>query len=184
EAFNMAGRIKDYGGDYLHVNDSNLGGAKSNMFVQHFVKQEYEIKDDGSILKTVTIDYKNPNPGSPGCNLELGGLCLNGPMPNWLRIYVPKGSELIEFKGSEDPTTTSEAYGKTVFEGFLTVKPLGTAQVVVKYKLPFKVGREKDYSLLIQKQPGTEGHEYTILVNGRQIDKFPLKTDRELKFKL
>ncbi|TSC53618.1 MAG: Uncharacterized protein LiPW16_347, partial [Microgenomates group bacterium LiPW_16] len=32
EAFNMAGRIKDYGGDYLHVNDSNLGGAKSNMF--------------------------------------------------------------------------------------------------------------------------------------------------------
>lgn len=182
EIFNMAGRIRDYDGDYLHINDANLGGAKSNMFVQHFIKQEYETKD-GEIIGTITIEYKNPNEGSPGCNLEVGGLCLNGPMPNWLRIYVPNGSQLIDFKGSEDQPTVGEAYGKTVFEGFLTIKPLGTAQVVVKYKLPFKVEKGKEYRLLIQKQPGTEGHEYSLVINGRQIDKFPLKTDKEIKIK-
>lgn len=182
EIFNMAGRIRDYDGDYLHINDANLGGAKSNMFVQHSIKQEYEAKD-GEIIGTITIEYKNPNEGSPGCNLEVGGLCLNGLMPNWLRIYVPNGSQLIDFKGSEDQPTVGEAYGKTVFEGFLTVKPLGTAQVVVKYKLPFKVEKGKEYRLLIQKQPGTEGHEYSLVVNGRQIDKFPLKTDKEIKIK-
>lgn len=185
ESFNLGGRIRDFDGDYLHVNDANLGGAKSNMFVQQSVKQEYEKQGDGSLVKTVTITYKNPAANSPGCNLERGGLCLNGPMLNWLRVYVPKGSELIDLKGSEDKAVVSEAYGKTYFEGFLTIKPQGTAQVVIKYKLPFKVEKNsKDLKLLIQKQPGTDANEYTLFVNGQEQDKFPLKTDKELKFAL
>lgn len=182
EAFNMAGRIKDYDGDYLHINDTNFAGAKSNMFVQHFIKQEINIENDGSVTKTITIDYKNPAPPSD-CGLEAGQLCLNGLLRNWLRVYVPKGSQLLEFKGSEMEVVTKEDLGKTVFEGFLIVRPLGSAQVVVKYKLPWKVEKGKDYSILIQKQPGTEGHEYTVVANGRQIDKFSLKTDKELRFK-
>ncbi|MBI5465519.1 DUF4012 domain-containing protein, partial [Candidatus Gottesmanbacteria bacterium] len=183
EAFDMGGRIKDYEADFLHINDTNFAGAKSNMFVEHFVKQEINVENDGSVTKTIAIDYKNPAPPSD-CGLESGGLCLNGLLRNWLRVYVPKGSQLLEFKGSEMEVTTYEDLGKTVFGGFLVVRPLGTAQVVVKYKLPFKVGREKGYSLLIQKQPGTEGHEYTVIINGKQIDKFPLKTDKEFKIKL
>ncbi len=182
EAFNMAGRIKDYGGDYLHINDTNLAGAKSNMFVTEAVKQEIQVEGDGSVTKTVTIDYKNPAPASD-CGLESGGLCLNGLLRNWLRVYVPKGSQLVEFKGSEMDVITKEDLGKTVFEGFLVIRPLATAQVTVKYKLPFKVDKSKDYGLLMQKQPGTDGNEYTVMVNGRQIDKFPLKTDKELKFR-
>ncbi len=183
EAFNMAGRIKDYNGDYLHINDTNLAGAKSNMFVTEAVKQDIQVENDGSVTKTITIDYKNPAPASD-CGLESGGLCLNGLLRNWLRVYVPKGSQLVEFKGSEMDVVTKEDLGKTVFEGFLVVRPLATAQVTVKYKLPFKVDKSKDYGLLIQKQPGTDANEYTVLVNGRQIDKFPLKTDKELKLRL
>ena len=51
------------------------------------------------------------------------------------------------------------------------------------YKLPFKVKPGEEYSLYIQKQPGTEGHEYTITVGGKK-EKFKLTTDKELKFKL
>lgn len=180
EALNMGGRMREFEGDYLHVNDANLGGAKSNMFVEEAVKVDYTF-ENGQVVKTVTINYKNPQPGSPGCNLELGGLCLNGPMPNWLRVYVPKGSELIEFKGSEDEAGTSEAFNKTVFSGFLTVKPLGTAQIVLKYRLPIKT---KEFNGLIQKQPGTVANEYIITVNGKQVDKFNLETDKEIKIKL
>lgn len=183
EAFNMAGKIKDYNGDYLHINDTNLAGAKSNMFVTETVKQEIQVDKDGSVTKTITIDYKNPAPASD-CGLESGGLCLNGLLRNWLRVYVPKGSQLVDFKGSEMEAVAKEDLGKTVFEGFLTVRPLANAEVVVKYKLPFKAEKGKEYNILIQKQPGTDGNEYTVLLNGRQIDKFPLKTDKEIKFRL
>lgn len=183
EVLNFGGRIKDYEGDYLHINDTNFAGAKSNMFVKHFVNQEIDVGENGKVVKTITIDYKNPAPPS-NCSLESGELCLNGLLRNWLRIYVPQGSKLLEFKGSEKETVVKKELGKTVFEGFLIIKPLGSAQVVVKYQLPFEVKKGEEYRLLIQKQPGTEGHEYKIVVNGKEIERFNLTTDRELKFKI
>lgn len=185
ESLNFAGRISDYDGDYLHISDVNFGGAKSNMFVKHAVKQEIDIAGDGTVTKTITIDYKNPSKAS-NCNLAVeGGLCLNAPLRNWLRVYVPKGSKLVEFKGAEAEgikPTTNEDLGKTVFEGFLIVRPEGSARVTVKYELPFKA--KDNYNMLIQKQPGTLGHEYTTVIKGREEDKFNLTTDREFKYKI
>jgi len=59
EAFGIAGKIEDFDGDYLHINDANLGGRKSNLYVTQEVEQEYQIQK-GEIVKTVTITYKNP----------------------------------------------------------------------------------------------------------------------------
>lgn len=184
ETFNLAGRIKDFDGDYLHINDTNFAGAKANMYVKHEVTQKIEITGDGSVIKTLVLNYKNPQPPD-NCSLErTAGLCLSAPLRNWVRIYVPKGSQLLESKGSEIEVQTSEDLDKTVFEGFLTVRPLGSAQMMVKYKLPQRVEKGKDYLLLIQKQPGTLGHDYVIQINGKEVEKFPLKTDRELKIRV
>lgn len=183
ESLNFAGKIMPFDGDYLHISDVNFAGAKSNLFVKHAVKQTIELDGDGNVTKTLQIDYKNPAPQS-NCNLEAGQLCLNGILRNWLRIYVPKGSQLIEFTGSEKPTVTYEDLGKTVFEGFMTVKPQGTSQVRVKYKLPNKMSKSSLYKLLIQKQPGTEDYEYTVTYKNRDVEKFPLIIDREVSFKL
>jgi hypothetical protein len=180
ESLDWAGRIMPYEGDYLHISDVNFAGAKTNLFVKHEVKQNIEIASDGTVTKTLTIDYKDPTPAS-NCNLEAGQLCLNGILRNWLRIYVPQGSKLMDFKGSEKNTVTYDELGKTVFEGFMTVKPLGAAQVVVKYTLPFKVNDM--YKLFIQKQPGTYDQLYTILKNGRQVQQFTQLTDQEVHFK-
>ncbi len=192
ESLNMGGRIageniileyKDnQGWDYIHINDSNMAGAKSNLFVHHFVTQNYEVVGDGEIVKTVTLQYKNPYPHSD-CGLESGGLCLNALLRNWFRVYVPKGSVLIESKGSQSPkdgksevVKVKEELGKTVLEGFTEVKPLGKAEVVIKYRLPMrKTGELKS---LIQKQPGTDGHQYHIEVMGKEIAKFNLTTDK------
>src|SRR3989338_3383674 len=184
ETLNFAGRIADYDGDYLHINDTNFAGAKSNMFVKHYIRQEIDVANDGTVTKTLTIDYKNPSPPS-NCSLLAGGLCLNGLLRNWLRIYVPKGSKLVEFTGADQEgieSTTTEDLEKTVFEGFLTVRPEGSSQVIVKYELPFKM--HDSYRLLIQKQPGTEGHEYTMVINGKEKEVFNLITDREVLYKL
>lgn len=182
EALNGAGRIKPFEGDYLHINNANLGGAKSNLFVKDAVNQNIEVGGDGTITKTITISYKNPHPPSD-CNLERGGLCLNAVLRDWIRIYVPKGSVLLDSKGSEVKVITSEDLGKTVFEGFLTVKPLGAATYTLKYRLPFKLEGGSPLPLLIQKQPGTYNTPYDITLGGKTVQKFELLTDKEVKLK-
>ena len=131
EQLNYAGRIRSYEGDYLHINDVNFAGAKSNMFVKHEVKSETFFEGD-TVKRKLTITYRNPYKHSD-CNLERGGLCLNATLRNWLRVYVPKGSKLISFKGSKTEVLTYEDLGKTVFEGFLTVTLQGNSVVIFVY---------------------------------------------------
>lgn len=183
EALNAAGRIKSFDGDYLHINQTSFSGAKVNIFLQEEVENNYEIKDNGTITKTIVIHYKNPHPPSD-CNLERGGLCLNAEYRDWFRIYVPKGSELIESKGSQVKISTYEDLDKTVFDGFITVRPQGIATLSITYTLPFKLTSNSPLPVLIQKQPGTGGNKYTVNVNGKTKDSFELFTDRELKLKI
>ncbi len=182
EALNAAGKIRPYDGDYLHINQANFAGAKANLFVEEAVDQDYEVSGDGMITKKLTINYKNSHPPSD-CNLERGRLCLNAVLRDWIRIYVPKGSKLLDSQGSEVKMTSYDELGKTVFEGFLTVRPLGVATFSLSYSLPFRAA-DGNLPLLIQKQPGTNANEYTINVRGKEINKFPLLTDREIRLKL
>lgn len=183
EGLNAAGRIIPFNGDYFHLNEANFGGAKSNMFVTEAVTQDYNVSSDGSITKTVTVDYKNPYPPSD-CNLERGNLCLNAVLRDWFRVYVPKGSQLLSSSGSEVKMTTSEDLGKTVFEGFLTVRPQGVAKLTVSYKLPFKIENSSLVPLLIQKQPGTDSPVYTITKNGNKLTEVKLSSDQTLNLQL
>ncbi|MBI3343039.1 DUF4012 domain-containing protein, partial [Candidatus Gottesmanbacteria bacterium] len=146
ESFNLAGRImmatetatlltyqEGKGWDYLHINNSNMAGAKANMFVSEKVSKDVTVNSDGTLMTKLTLEYKDPYPGSD-CGLESGGLCLNAPLRNWVRVYVPSGSKLADSKGTQSPKDnkpvgmdTYDSLGKTVFEGFLIVNPLGTA---------------------------------------------------------
>ena len=182
-ALNAGGKIMPFDGDYFHLNETSFSGAKANLFVDQGVLQEYKVKDDGTIQKTVTVTYKNPHEPSD-CNLERGGLCLNAPFRDWFRLYVPKGSKLVDSKGSEVKMTTHEDLGKTVFEGFLTVRPLGSKTLSITYTLPFKLEKGSPLPFMIQKQPGTENDEYIIKSNGKTLNKFHLKTDTTLKLDL
>lgn len=179
-ALKAAGRIEDFQGDYFHLNEANFSGAKANLFLDQKVEQSYTVKG-GVITKTVTVDYKNLHEPSD-CNLERGGLCLNAEYRDWFRVYVPKGSKLVSSDGSQVKMITTEDLGKTVFEGFLTVRPLGKAKLTLTYTLPFKV-EGSSLPLLIQKQPGTDAPEYTIKINGRTVQKLPLLTDKEFELK-
>ena len=171
--FGLAGVInQEYQSDYLHINDANLGGRKSNLYAYEDVTQDVEISSDGTVTKTLTITYQNP---------EKQDGWLNSVLPTWVRVYVPKGSELITAEGLEKTENPYEDLGRTVFAGFFKLRPEGVSKVTLKYKLPFKVSKE--YKLLIQKQPGTDGFLYTVNV-GKQTEEFKLKTDKELKFDL
>lgn len=183
EGLNAAGRVMPFDGDYFNINEANFGGAKSNMFVTEAVTQDYNVASDGTVTKTVTIDYKNPFAPSD-CNLERGNLCLNAVLRDWFRVYVPKGSVLVSNSGSEVKMTSYEDLGKTVFEGFLTVRPQGVAKLTLSYKLPFKLASSSTLPLLVQKQGGTDSPSYTITTSGRTLNQFNLSSDQTLNLKL
>lgn len=198
ESFNMGGRImtasdsatllkfaEGKGWDYLHVNNSNMGGAKANMFVTSKVTKDVSVNGDGTVTTKLAIEYKNSYPGSD-CGLESGGLCLNAPLRNWVRVYVPQGSTLVESKGTigakdgkSSPMDTYDSLGKTVFEGFLIVNPMGTARLDLTYTSPV-TSPDSKYYLLIQKQPGTDNIEYLIKLGGKDKKKFELLSDTEI----
>ncbi len=173
EGFNIAGRIEDYNGDYLHINDSNLGGRKSNLYVKQEVEQELSVNKDGIIEKTVTITYKNPQ--------RFDGW-LNSVLPNWVRIYVPEGSTLLAVEGLEKQYESVTELNKTVFSGYFKLRPEGVSKVTFKYSLPFKKGTG-DYKMLIQKQAGTYAPLYTIR-SSKSEEEFLLNTDKEVRIKL
>jgi len=186
EAFNLAGRIREFEGDYQLLVDTNFAGAKSNLFISQKIEEKIEISQSGEVLKSINITYNNPFPPSD-CGLLTGGLCLNGLYRDWVRLYVPKGSELLEMTGSEVEANSYEESGKTVFEGFYgdkyPLRPQSTTKVSFKYKLPFKVQKGETYKLLIQKQAGVEKYDMIIDFNG-QRQEFELRTDKELSWQL
>lgn len=175
ESFNLAGRVRDFAGDYLMVVDTNFAGAKTNAWVTYSADQKIEVGGDGTVTKTLTLTYKNPQQyfEDPATKLK-----LNGKFRNWLRVYVPKGSELLEAKGFETGQAVGEDLDKTVFEGFFTLTPLNVSTITLKYKLPLKV--KSGYRLLVQKQGGSKDFVYKTSVNGRSQEEVVLSSDREL----
>ena len=178
DAFSASGRIREYDADYFHLNDTNFAGAKSNLYITQDIEQVIDVASDGTITKTVTITYTNPEPADD-CNLESGGLCLNGLLRDWVRVYVPEGSQLVEVLGSDIAAVVNKDLGKTVLEGFIELRPESRTKLIFKYTLPFK--KTGEYRLLLQKQPGAKNHHYSVSL-GNNTQEFVLDADRELTF--
>lgn len=182
EAIGFGGRIRTYDGDYLHVNDANLGGAKSNLYVLPSIKQDVSITDSGADEK-LTIEYKYPR-AADNCSLERKeGLCLAGIYRDYVRIYLPKGAVISDVRGFENTYTTFEDLGHTVVDGFFTVVPQGMARIELKYKVAGNFKKNGEYKSLIQKQPGTDQNKFTLTVNGK-AQTFNLIEDKEVVVKL
>lgn len=169
---NWTGEIKQVDGDYLHVNDSNFAGGKSNLYVQEKVTYDINIDSSGNAKNKVTIEYKNP---------QKFNTWLNGILRDYVRLYVPQGSKLLSSKGSDDPVKASDdvELNKTYLEAFLTVRPENSRTLTLEYSLPNKI-TGKNYPLLIQKQPGAKDHHYIIKINGNKKAEFDLTADKEL----
>src|SRR3989344_6916749 len=99
----------------------------SNLYVTQEVEQEIAVARDGSVEKTLTITYKNP---------EKHDGWLNSVLPNWVRVYVPEGAKLIASEGLQEEEDPYKENGKTVFAGFFELRPEGVSRVTLKYSLP------------------------------------------------
>jgi hypothetical protein len=175
EKYNFAGRIVNFPGDYLLVNDANFAGRKGNLYVKEAVSKEVKLLGGGKeVVSTLTIDYENT--GAYNADLNTG-------YRDYVRVYVPEGAELLDDNGSLEPVVAGQELGKTYFAAYMAVDPLKKARLTLTYRLPVSILEGKTYRLLIQKQPGTDGQIYTVKVGGRK-EEFELDTDRLIEVTL
>ncbi len=174
EDLNYAGRIKNYEGDYLHINNSNVAGLKGNLYTKGQVEQDINISSDGTVTKKVTVTIRNTGKADGW---------LNAVYQNWMRIYVPQGSKLVSKQVATDFAEKTEL-GKTMWESFSRTKPLDKSVTVFTYRLPFKVKKGETYKMLIQKQGGDFDPLMIIRLNGTKLKEFEVEKDTEIEFKV
>jgi hypothetical protein len=87
-----SGEILQTPKDYLAVINTNISGLKTDKVIEQKIDHQAEIKPDGSIVDTVTLT-RTHNGGHEKYDY------YNAVNSDWLRVYVPKGSELLRAEG-------------------------------------------------------------------------------------
>lgn len=153
--------------DYLYINNANLGGNKSSLYVNEDI--HYNIKNvSGQLLAELNIAKTHTEQAYGFRNKD------------YTRIYVPRGSELIDIKiddsSIKNDTEVSEEFDKTVFKFTNIIEPGKTKNINIVYKLPLNI-KLNDYSLLVQKQPGSNSQKISITIENEVKFSGPLEED-------
>lgn len=97
EKYGWDGEVKSAKWDYLSVINTNIGGGKSDLKMKETIHHYSEVQPDGSIIDRLEISREHT--GSK--NEPFSGVRN----VDWMRIYVPAGSELLDARGFSSPNT-------------------------------------------------------------------------------
>ena len=93
--YHLSGEMKEVEADYLMIVDTNIAGQKTDRVISKKVSLESEIAEDGQIVNTLTINREHFG--------QKNDVLVGVRNVNWLRIYVPKGANLLEAHGFKSP---------------------------------------------------------------------------------
>lgn len=93
---NFAGQVIETEGDYQMVTFSNIKGSKGDRVTDTSFDLKTELKE-GNIIHSLTITRKHN-----GGDDKLG--FYNRPNPSYVRVLVPKGSQLLSISGNDQPS--------------------------------------------------------------------------------
>ncbi|MEA3272064.1 MAG: DUF4012 domain-containing protein [Patescibacteria group bacterium] len=96
--FGWGGEIKQTTGDYLAVINANIAGQKTDAVIDEKIEQRTSIDKNGNIINSVIVTRTH--------NGIKGDLFTGVRNVNYVRVYVPKGSTLLNVEGFAMP----EAY--------------------------------------------------------------------------
>ena len=201
ERYGWDGKLNETVGDYLMVVNTNIGGQKTDKAIKQSIRHEADIDEDGRITNTLRITrthqgIKNEiftgvrNVDWMRIYVPQGAELMEayGFIPVDPSLYKPAFSQL-----EEDPdilagegqaeihnlsgTKIYNELGKTVFANWVMVDPGESAEIVLRYRLPFKAFSQPEnredwkeniseflnpgqselspYSLMVEKQPGS-----------------------------
>lgn len=87
-----SGQLLETDKDYLSVVSSNINGYKTDRLVEETIEHQTDIQPDGSIIDTLTIRRRHQGG-------ETDYDWWNQVNANYLRVYLPQGSQLISATG-------------------------------------------------------------------------------------
>ncbi len=151
EAVHWDGEVtKNWGSDYLMMNDANMGALKTDYYMKRNVIYNIDMTTERPTV-TLNIDYKNT---------ATHGDWRTSDYHSYLRVYAPAGSTFVS-SHMVSKITGGDEFGKTYF-GFMCHVLIGReTDATIVYQLPegFDVN---NYRLLIQKQSGVKGVPVTV----------------------
>jgi len=195
-AAGWTGALRPGDGDFLMVVDTNMGFNKVNPLIEQEIAYQVvlaECRGDpcGRPHAELTLRYRHT------ADIRLDE-CIHEPyygqsyddMMNrcywdYVRVYVPGGSELQEAVGFE-PDSVESLPGERdtqVFTGFFVMAPGEEREITLRYDLPAEAVTDGVYRLRVQKQPGTGALPLSVQVSGAAEESFEttLSIDREFE---
>jgi hypothetical protein len=174
------GSLLDRSGDYLLVVDTNMGFNKANILVSTELEYVVDLTAVDRPMARLAVRHHHPlereqvscrhEPRYGETYKEMAERCYW----DYLRVYVPSASVLVDatphfvpaselLSGHPSPAQVQVGppeLGRNVFGTFLLVRPSETIETRFEYALPQDILQIHDgqieYSLTIQKQPGTK----------------------------
>lgn len=160
--------------DFLALIDTNMGYNKADYLIERSMTynvtwaESEEIGADGSSgskvgTATATIHYTHPaETNATQCDVtprygdtyaDMASRCYF----NYVRLYVPVGSTLVDAAGLLPDTLTASRgeNGTQLWAGYFVLKPGAQNLVTFTYALPPEI-QPDDYQILIRRQAGTK----------------------------
>lgn len=173
DARGWTGRIKAAPQDYLMVVDANLAALKTDGVMEKNISYQTDYTNLAGPMATLTLTYRNMNRDFSWRYTRYR---------DYVRVYVPEGSELLFSEGAmlNDRTKTGgrviagntdvfRDLGKTVFGAFLAIEPGETRTLRLTYRLPSFANAEDPHTLVVQRQPGANTRLTLDLNFGKKV---------------
>lgn len=176
--------------DFFGVNEANIGANKVNYYLDRSIRQDVNLKSDGTISERITINYKNKS--------KVGDK-YGGDYKNYVRFILPKDAQVsnIMFDGKEQEIVSAvidpvvflgknfitpqglevdryEQEGKTIYGFFLNVPTGQEKEIVVRYNIQTPLSAalpSMNYTLHVFKQPGTGADPFIFSFTGPEKNK-------------
>lgn len=157
--------------DFLALVDSNFGYNKVDAVLQRslYYQLQWESDPSGRGVATVLLTYRHPlEVENAVCDArpeygddydDMMARCYF----DFVRLYVPPGSELVGIDGIEEGSQYSQLGegGAVVFGGYFRVRPGEEKKLIIQYLLPSTITRQH-YRLTVRKQAGVFELPFTI----------------------
>ncbi len=147
--------------DFLAVNEANLGGMKSDRYLQRKVTYHLKVEQDPAtgqqnLVGDVLIDLYH---------FGIENIPLSGSYTGFIRTYVPKGAILLDITPAYKADLWQADDGDLhIFGNIVRLNPGNRIQLHYRYSLPPNLlVRNNYYRLFIPKQSGISDDYYTII---------------------
>lgn len=153
--------------DFLLWTDANLGSLKTDVAIQRSLNYAISPSGTDKMVSVATMRYNHTG----------GFTWRTTRYRDYVRIFVPLGSKLIEAKGATDGSTASnkklpvdegDEGGYHWFGAYISIEPGKQGSLSFSYVLPQSVAdkiKNGEYYLLVPKQIGTLKNRLTLDLN-------------------